>query len=544
MMGVKKMEQIFLNEKCKFYARESKGTTPQMLYCNISVNGERIVISTGVKVIPDQFSAKKQRALISNDLTELNNRNNTIVNETISFYKTKFTDFILWLSQNPDKISECKQNLINFVPMKKKNNNNGNSGNGKKFSETLEYIFGAELEKEVAEHKITSARKEVKQSHLKIFYDFLAAEKLPQVWDVLTLQTFSAYADHLTARKLNISTLNGYLSTLKAVVNAVCDDPKNTRPAVDTKRWKLKEKQITNTEKKTSNYIFSDEQLNDIIKLELTGTAEIVRDIFVFGCYVGQRPADLVRLLNGEGERFVSNGIEVFSLLPHKTRKTDKVAFVPLFSDNIKLVDAIIERFKTNPDYKEFLNKTDKQRNALNAKWLKKIFADAGLTNTFEAKKQQGNNIETETKNQAETAHAYLSRHYFITYMCRHGVAENEVIEMTGHTSTDQIRATYSHLTTEQQADKFTSLASIQALAGNVPDSRMANTDDDLKQMLTEVLNKIDNNPDPVQLFLSMMPNLSKETKIEMLEKTAKKFNGDKNKAAIFLLQSLNLYSY
>lgn len=489
--GVKKMEQIFLNEKCKFYARESKGTTPQMLYCNISVNGERIVISTGVKVIPDQFSAKKQRALISNDLTELNNRNNTIVNETISFYKTKFTDFILWLSQNPDKISECKQNLINFVPMKKKNNNNGNSGNGKKFSETLEYIFGAELEKEVAEHKITSARKEVKQSHLKIFYDFLAAEKLPQVWDVLTLQTFSAYADHLTARKLNISTLNGYLSTLKAVVNAVCDDPKNTRPVVDTKRWKLKEKQITNTEKKTSNYIFSDEQLNDIIKLELTGTAAIVRDIFVFGCYVGQRPADLVRLLKGEGKRFVSNGIEVYSLLPHKTRKSDKRAKVPLFKDNIKLVDAIIERFTTNPDYKEFLNKTDKQRNALNSKWLKKVFEMAGLNDTYETTKQEGNDINKETKNQAEAAHAYLSRHYFITYMCRNGVSENEVIEMTGHTSTDQIKATYSHLTEQEEADKFTSLASIQALAGNVPNSQTANTTPTANTMIEQIKEEI-----------------------------------------------------
>lgn len=464
------MEQVFLNEKCKFYAREAKGEKQQMLYCNIAINSERFVISTGVKVIPNQFNVKKQRALVSNDLTELENRNNTIVNDTISFYRTKFTDFVNWLMCNPDKINECKQNIYNFVPMKKKNTNSKPTGS-KKFEETLEYIFGHELELEVRDKTISEDRKDIKASHLKTFYEFLNLKNIPQIWESLNRQTYRDFSDYLVNEKktkkgtpLNISFINNHLSTLKAVVNAVIDRDVKRTP-IDTKSWKLVEKQITTSEKKSVNYIFSDEQLDSIIDLELDGNAAIIRDIFVFGCMIGQRPSDNVRLLKGEGKRFQSNGIEVFSLLPHKTRKTDKVAFVPIF--NVELVDSIIDRFHSNQDYKDYLNKTDKQRNALNHKWIKLIFAKAGLNDTFEATKQQGNEVNTTSENQADTAHVYLARHYFITYMCKNGVSESDVIEMTGHTSIKQIQETYSHLSIEQQADKLTSRSSIQALAGN-----------------------------------------------------------------------------
>lgn len=529
------MEQIFLNEKCKFYAREAKGTTPQMMYCNININGERIVISTGVKVIPNQFSAKKQRALISNDLTELENRNNVIVNDTISFFKTKFTDFVKWLMMNPDKISELKENIYNFVPMKKNGNNNGKK-NGKKFEETLDFIFGKELEMEVAEKTISADRKDVKTTHLKAFFEFLQAKNIENVWASLTLDNFRQFSNYLVNERrtnkgnsLNISTINNHLSTLKAVVNAVCDRDTKIQP-IDTSRWKLVKTQITTSEKKSTNYIFTDEQLNNIIRLELEGNAEIVRDIFVFGCYVGQRPSDNVRLLNGEGKRFVSNGIEVFSLLPHKTRKTDKTAFVPLFSDNIKLVDAIINRFKTDPDYKEFLKKSDKQRNALNAKWIKRIFELAGLNDSFEATRQRGNEVSKEEESQASTAHVYLARHYFITYMCRHGVSESDVIEMTGHTSTKQISETYSHLSIEEQASKLTSSASIQRLAG-VSNSQTANN--------TPQVNEIDGLIQEIKLCKMGFYNKISSPVKSKIKETAIFNNCSLEKACDILLENL-----
>jgi len=489
-------EQIFLNERCKFYARESKGEKPQMVYLNATVNGERFVISTNVKVKPNQFDVKHQKAIVSNIQNELDNLNNKIVNDVINTYTRKFKEFIMFLNQNPEQINSIKENIFNFVPMKKKNSNGSNSGNGKKFTETLEYIFGKELEQEVKEGRISEHFFSSKQSYLKVFFEFIKVKSIPNEWSSLTTKTYKQYSDFLVnerknrGKALNVSTINNNLSALKAVVNAICNR-NDDMPQVDTSRWQAVKTQITTSEKKSVNHVFTDEQLQKIIDLDLDGTAAIIRDIFVFGCFVGQRPADNVRLLKGEGKRFNSKGIEVISLLPHKTRKTDKIAIVPIF--NVALVDSIINKFHTNSDYKEYLNKTDTQRNTLNRQYIKQIFALAGLTDTYEVTKQIGNEIVTETKTQANSAHAYLSRHYFITYMCKNGISENDVIEMTGHTSTKQIHETYSHLTTEQQAEKLTGNKIVRKLAGLETETEQQNqtADNDLKMMVAEVLKKM-----------------------------------------------------
>lgn len=481
------MEQIFLNDKCRFYARVSKGDKPQMIYFNAQVGGERFVISTNVKVKPNQFNVKKQHAVVSNEQCELDNRNNAIVNETIKHYTAKWREYLSWLGKNPDGISEAKKNIYNFVPMKTKAK--GGNGNAKKFNETLEYIFGKQIEYEVEKHIIEELRAKVKRSNIKVFIEFMSVFNIPDSWSSLTLKTYNEYSAWLVSRSLNVSTTNAYLSTLKSVVNGICKHDESREP-IDTRRWELVKKNITTSESKSANRVFTDDQLRSIMELELDGTAEIIRDIFVFGCFTGQRPADNVRLLKGEGKRFNSNGIEVISLLPHKTRKTDKVAFVPIF--NTEAVDRIIEKFKTEPSYIEYLNKTDTQRNTLNSKHIKRIFEQAGLNDSYEVTRQKGYDAVNETKSQSQTAHAYLSRHYFITYMCRNGVSENEVIEMTGHTSTKQIHDTYAHLTAEQQADKLTARASIQALAGNT--APQTHTTDDLNRIVMELKSMLSRN--------------------------------------------------
>lgn len=476
--------QVFLNESCRFYTRTAKGEKPQMMYCHINLKDNRFVIGTAVKVNPQHFNTKKQKALVSNELTELENRNNTIVNQAIKEYYSKYLSLVNYLQNNPDDIEQLDKIIYTFVPMKRKGNkNNGNAKASKKtLYDTLEYIFSKELDEQVNDKKISLSRKDVKVSQLALFYEFLKVRGLDNVWATLTPSIWREYTEYLKNEKknkkgenLNITYINGVLSALKNTVNSIIDrDEEGKYAQVDTSRWKLLDKQITNSEKKTANYIFSEEQLQRVMNLKLDGNAEIVRDLFTYMCFVGQRPADCVRLLKGEGKRFTSNGIEVISLLPHKTRKTDKRANVPLFQP--KIVDAIIERFNTRELYIDYLNKTDKQRNSLNAKWIKILFEMAGLNDSFESFSQRANEVKSETKTQAETAHLYLARHYFITSMCRHGLSPDEVIEMTGHSTAQQIKETYAHLTAEDEANNITSNEKIQRLAGKtVPDSRMAN---------------------------------------------------------------------
>lgn len=456
------MEQIFLNEVCKFYGRTSRGTKPVPVYANIKVNGERIVIPTKVKVIPDQFDVKRQKAIISNLQTELDNRNNDIVNETIKFYKGKFNEFITFIKNNPESLSDIRETIYNFVPAMKKK-----EVIRKKFSDTLEYIFYNELERQVKEHKITEVWAVTKRSNIKKFIDFIILKDLRNEWDVLNIKTYNEYKDYLLnecitnkGEKLKISAINQALSTLKSITSSV--NEREEHPYVETARWKLADNRLTIEEKKSSNIVFEEKELQTIIDLDLTGTEAVIRDLFVFGCQVGQRPTDCVRILKGECKRMVSNGVNIISILPHKTRKTNKNAFIPIF--NVELVDSLLNKFSTHPEYIDFINKTDTQRNSLNSKYIKSIFKKAGLNNEIEVTEQRGTEVVTVKKTQSDTAHIYLSRHYFITLCFINHIPAETVIEITGHTTTKQVNETYSHLSIEQKADRLTVNETIQKL--------------------------------------------------------------------------------
>lgn len=457
------MEQIFLNEVCKFYGRTSRGTKPVPVYANIKVNGERIVIPIKVKVIPDQFDVKKQVAIISNLQTELDNRNNEVVNETIKFYKGKFNEFIEYVKNNVDCLTDLKKTIYNFVPAMKKK-----EVIRKKFSDTLEYIFNSELERQLKEHLITETWAVTKRSNIKKFVDFLKGKNMDDDWSVLNIKTYNEYKDYLLnecrtnrGERLKISAINQALSSLKSITSSV--NEREEHPYVETARWKLADNRLTIEEKKSSNIVFEEKELQTIIDLDLTGTEAVIRDLFVFGCQVGQRPTDCVRILRGECRRMVSNGVDIISILPHKTRKTNKNAFIPIF--NTEMVDSLLNKFSTQPEYIDFINKTDTQRNSLNSKYIKSIFKKAGLNSEVEVTEQRGTEVVTVIKTQSDTAHIYLSRHYFITLCFINHIPAESVIEITGHTTTKQVNETYSHLSLEQKADRLTVNETIQKLA-------------------------------------------------------------------------------
>lgn len=82
---------VFINEiGCNFNLRKPKSKKPTNIYFVARVKNKQIKLSTSVRVYPDQWNVKKQEAYISCRLTELDNENNTIVNEKIGKLKLYF----------------------------------------------------------------------------------------------------------------------------------------------------------------------------------------------------------------------------------------------------------------------------------------------------------------------------------------------------------------------------------------------------------------------------------------------------------------------
>lgn len=502
------MEQIFLKGRCKFYTRR-KSDKPQLIYAYINLLNNRFVISTGVKVKPTQFSVKKQLAQESNLLTTLDNYNNNIVNKELKAFKERFNLFLNFLMENPDKISYIQEEIYNFVTMKKKKQT------ANKINESLEFILMEQIDYEVKHDIISEGRVANKESGVKNFISFLSKKGIPLIWESMNLQTYNSYAEYLLTEKnakgkiLNISTINSYLSTIKSLVNGICNRELQTE--VDTRKWKRERTKITTEDRKTSNYVFSDEQLDKIKNLEVSGVSAVVRDLFVFACNTGQRPGDCVKLIKSH-TRLNSNGFQVIRHIPNKTKKTGIPSIIPLF--DVELVDGIIEKFQNEPSYIDYLNKTTSRRNYLNSIHIKKIFKAAGINDEFVKIVQRGHKIEQEETNQTESSHVYLARHYYVTLCAKNHVPLQIVIKITGHSSTKMVEDVYSHLNEQEQADLVTSNEAIQKMGGmesEKDNDNVIDAIDELKENLTELIIR-QGRPNPIQQIIEQnRPNISTE---------------------------------
>ena len=191
--------------------------------------------------------------------------------------------------------------------------------------------------------------------------------------------------------------------------------------------------------------MFTDEEYEKIVALDLPDKLAMVRDLFVFMCNVGQRPADCARILRGECKLLEYGGERFIEIIPNKTKKTGCTATIPLNETAASLMD----RFATTETYAAFVREVNFDKFATIK--LKRIFQLAGIGKQVEVTEQKGNTKATTTVSSAARAHLYLARHYFITKMVRMGVRPDELIKMTGHATTLMVQQVYTHLNSEDR---------------------------------------------------------------------------------------------
>ena len=178
--------QFFINEiGCNFNLRKPKSKKPTNIYFVARVKNRQIKLSTSVRVYPDQWNVKKQEAYISCRLTELDNENNTIVNEKIGKLKLYFSEYKRYLCDHLEEIEHraiilLKQYIYKDT-MKKKTE--------KPATFTMKQI--------VEEKDTKESSKNQYRSNINKFKRFLDEYSIPDTWANMNLDTFTKYQQHL-----------------------------------------------------------------------------------------------------------------------------------------------------------------------------------------------------------------------------------------------------------------------------------------------------------------------------------------------------------
>ncbi len=436
-------KQIFLNKvNCRFNLRKPKIEEPTNIYLVVWYDGKQTKLTTGVKVYPNHWNAKKQEAYVSTRLTELDNMNNLIVNEKLQELKMLFVEFKYYLCEHPDDINQGITILKRYIYRGKMKIQQQQS-----CSSVMKQMIDAKDGKD--------STKKQQTSNVCKFERFLNEKKIPDTWSSMNLDTFNSYQRFLIEEGRSITTIKNIIKdnlfALLKKADKRLDIPFKWHDS-NLDSFEIVRDRSSKELASNKKVALTEEQLEQLYNFKISGTEKQVRknteirDLFVLQCLVGQRIGDMQKFFDGNSEKDeAENTISIIQ------QKTNAKAIIPL----LPLTKKIISKYE-NTELKYY--KPDKS--ALN-KSLRDIVKDAGLDETvafeYDGVKQ--------TKPLYELVHTHTARHTFITIMCRKGIPKETLIIATGHEDTTMIDEVYSHLNSKDKGAKI-----LKAFRNNLDD--------------------------------------------------------------------------
>lgn len=415
--------QVFINEivKASFNLRQPKSERPTNIYLIVRINQKQAKLSTGVKVYPDQWNIKKQEAYISCRLTESDNINNTICNKKLLELKSQFEEFKRYLCDNPSELKNCWELLRKYIY---KDSDMRKSKKINAIHWLRDAIANDKTIKTSGEHKGASTM-ETYLIVLKDFNNFLL-EKGREVigFEDINLALIKEYETYLFNKKVKgerttaTSTVGNKCVQLISIIKRA--EPYNL---IDIHEAKLDKYTKPKSRQGDENEIsLSEEDINKIHSLKLSGKEEVVRDVFILQCWTGQRFSDMTSLNQG----LVKDTSEGQILEIVQTKRTHRVV-IPLFPVALEILK------------KYDFNLPEISKNTM-LRYLKKIGLKAGLTEEHIVTEDRGGKVTNSIKQCWELIGTHTARRSYISNMLKRGYDSHLLMKITGHTTEEAFK--------------------------------------------------------------------------------------------------------
>lgn len=343
-------KQKFYKEiEAHFNLRTNKTKKPEMVYLVVRIDGRQYKLSSGVKVYPQQW--RKGVAEESNFLCKRDNKNNKIANEKLTVLKKRYSEFISYLCNCDNDITDMGDLLKQFIykDMDIKKN--------KKEKNVLEYIDEA-FDNYYSKRKATEqTKKTYKRDIEKFFIPYIESLKDKSI-NVLKQEGFSKWAKWLKEQTTDIKvneTLELFARLIKEIIM--------THPNLGLQSPMYDKIQITrNTQKKNEGKPLNKEEMEALInytpKNEMQEATII---LFRIGLESGARSSDWNKFITGDYEEKEVKGEKVLLIQPKKTKRNEnKYAYVTLTPKLKELIEIAREKDIYYVDREENDNSVDK----------------------------------------------------------------------------------------------------------------------------------------------------------------------------------------
>lgn len=292
-----------------------------------------------------------------------------------------------------------------------------------------EYSLIGFLEKFIESNPTSLADNTLRQyrtlkSHL---LDFISATGYRLSFDTITVHFDQAFYEYLISKEkpLGPSSINKLYGILKNFLTYATRKGYNTNMVYKTFERKRK---------KSSHIALTESEVQALKLLELSGSAEFYRDVFIFSCETAMEYSAVAKLkpsdIHTGSFEGVNDGKEITYAEYHRSKTSQKVT-PPLNAEALALIDKYAD-----PDRNTCFPKLTNQ---VYNRTIKALGKQAGITDTVEVIEYHGAEKVTKTYPRHELISSHTGRRTFVTLFIERGGTNEACRVYTGHATNRQL---------------------------------------------------------------------------------------------------------
>ncbi len=287
------MNQIHIS--CKFNLRKASSIKPMPIYLVAYISGKQYKVATGVKVLPCQWDKSRQMAIVSNIFNEIDNYNNTIVNEKLSALRDDFSNYLDYLCTHHENETDLFRQTF-FKGMAKNENSTMSVKDAIKIINRAIDVYYKHINPTAKE----STQKQ-QRVNLKKFIDYAQTKDNVIIKEILSQRSLNDFRAHLINTNVAPKTANafgGIITTLINKVFAVHSD--FLCYGVMPVEW-ISIKDARTCDDNNKHFPLYENEIQAIKDCQtLTEREQEYRTMFLLQCETGLRFSDLLAFMRGE----------------------------------------------------------------------------------------------------------------------------------------------------------------------------------------------------------------------------------------------------
>ncbi len=267
------------------------------------------------------------------------------------------------------------------------------------------------------------------KSTYKKFQDF-NAETQEHDYNDITMEFYEKFTNWLRAQGYSTNYIGNNIKNLKTVMNYALSREYH-------KNLEFKKREFAKPKEEVDTIYLDEKELTAIYNLELTGSLNHSRNLFLIASYTGLRVSDFNRL---KPSNIIT--IKGAKYIKIKSQKTSQWITIPCNSR----VLSILDKYDGNPIPKKSEQKLNKD--------LKKIGAAAEINTLIPITKIINGISKTKDEHKYNLITSHCARRSFCTNAYKAGLPTFDIMAISGH-KTERVFYSYIRVTNEDKAQKI-----------------------------------------------------------------------------------------